>query len=319
MTPTEVTILADVDPSPPGQETLRTAINSGATSITFAPALSGSIYLGSQLTVNISVTINNNTGNSLGLAGNGTFRLLNIAAGRTVEIDNLEMDQGGGVLQGGGIYNAGTLALNGCYMRLNSTTGAGNTGGAIANAAGATLTLTNTQLFENTADYGGAISSSGTVTINAGTVIESNNARKDGGGIWNGGTGDVAKLTITDGVVVNDNSAGEYGGGIFNGGDLTMGASSLTYNHAQAKGGGLYSSFGDAILTGTDIEQNEATNADGKGGGFYLHNSGSLTLTSCTLSNNTAPTGAGGAWETGSDYTKGTGNTITDPVVEVAP
>ncbi len=316
MTPVTVTSTADVDPSPPGLETLRSAINSNATSIDFAPGLSGTtIYLGKQLILNVRVTINNTTANVITLMGNGTFRLIQTKAGTTDEIDNLEMDQGGGVLQGGGIYNAGTLTLSGCYMRLNSTTGAGNTGGAIANAAGATLTLNHTQLYENTADYGGAISSSGTVTINSGTVIESNNANRDGGGIWNGSIDGGGQLTITDHVVVNDNSAGEYGGGIFNGGDLTMGASSLTYNHAQVKGGGLYSSNGDAILTGTDIEQNQATNATAEGGGFFLL-SGTLTLKNGTLRNNIAPTGAGGAWVTG--WTDGGGNTITDGVVKVA-
>jgi hypothetical protein len=118
--------------------------------------------------------------------------------------------------------------------------------------------------------------------------------------------------------VVNDNSAAAFGGGIFNAGTLTMGASSLTYNKAGDSGGGLYTFdlSASASLTGTDIEYNQATN---KGGGFYLGGGGSLTLTYSTLSNNTAPVGAGGAWATGSHYNDNGGNTITDQVVEVAP
>jgi hypothetical protein len=306
---TIVTSLAHVDPPPPGKVTLRSAIGSGATSITFDPSVSGNIYLTSQLDINETVSIsNNNPGTSIDLIGNGTFGLIETEDGTDVEIDNLYFEQGGGVNQGGGILNQGSLTLNGCYMRLCSTSGATGGGGAICNLG--TLTLENTTLTENTSYNGGAIDNQplGQVNILTGTVIESNNATSGGGGIANFGT-----VTIGDNVVVNDNSSGGVGGGIYNAGTLTMGQSSLTYNHADNKGGGLFTTEGTAKLTGTDIEQNQATNAAGEGGGFYL-DSGSLTLDGCTLSNNTAPLGNGGAYHKPAAPVL-IGGTITDQVV----
>jgi hypothetical protein len=224
LTPVTVNSLADMlAPPPPGMVTLRSAITFGATSIDFAPNVSGTINLVATLPTLKGVTINNATGNSIQLLGNWTFRLIETQGGTTNEIDNLQMDQGGGVAGGGGIDNNGSLTLNGCYMSLNEATD----GGAISNNASATLTLVNTTLFEDHADNtGGGIwnSADGQVNIYSGSVIESCSAT-NGGGIGNNGD-----LTITDSVLVKDNGASSYGGGIYNAtnGTVTMGASTLT-------------------------------------------------------------------------------------------
>jgi hypothetical protein len=305
-----VTNLNDSVPSAAGslRRAIEDGIAAGSASITFAAGLSGTINLAAPLptfTVNIFIAA---TPNTIVVNGGGNFQCFKTAAGTTDEIDNLEIDQGSAV-SGGGIWNAGSLTLNNCYMRLCN---ASLSGGAIYNGEGI-LNLTNTQIYESTAQFGGAILNDGVgqVNIYSGTVIESNNATTDGGGIWNSQEGTVA---IGDNVVVNDNHASRSGGGILNEGNLTMGYSSLTYNTADRSGGGLYSIAGgtDIVkLTGTDIENNSAAN---KGGGFYLA-TGSLTLDTCTLSNNTSPFGPGGAWKTGSTYNPPIGGTITDKVV----
>jgi predicted outer membrane repeat protein len=318
LTPVTVNSLADMPlPPPPNIITLRSAIDSGVTSIDFAPGLSGDINLNPTLstlpTLKNGTIINNATGNSIRVKGNWAFQLINTKNGANVEIDNLEMDQGGGVNYGAGIDNAGNLTLKNCYMTLNQ---ANMWGGAIYNGLGDSVTLEDTTLFENTASqYGGAIYSAGggSVTIGSGSVIESNSATF-GGGIYNS-----AELTIS-GATVTNNGASKYGGGIYNldFGTVTMSGASLTNNYSSDLGGGLYSK-GTVTLEATDIKYNSAANA---GGGFYLASGGSngpasLTLTYCTLSNNISPVGAGGAWQTGTHYTDNGGNTITNPVVEV--
>jgi hypothetical protein len=285
LTPVTVNSLADmpVPQTPPNLITLRSAIASGATYIDFAPSVSGNINLYTELPTLNGVTINNATGNGITVLGDWNFRLIETAPGTTNEIDNLDLEQGGGVNTGAGISNSGSLTLNGCYMSLCS---ANQTGGAIANAASATLTLDNTTLYENT----------------AGTA---------GGGIWNSADGTVY---IDSGSAIDNNSS-TLGGGIANYGGLTSTGAEVKYNGASDSGGGIYNgALGTTTMTTTDIEYNKATNA---GGGFYVK-SGSLTLTYSTLSNNTAPVGfgAGGAVSIagGGSWTDNGGNTITDPV-----
>jgi len=279
----QVTNLADmpVSQTPPNMVTLRSALSTaGVTSITFAPTLSGNINLYTSLPTLNGVTINNTTGNSIGVMGSFNFGLVQTAAGTTNEIDNLELMQGGGVDDGGGILNLGSLTLNGCYISLCI---ANASGGAIANGPRATLTLQNTTLYQNTAEVGGGIAnaSGGVVDIYSGSAIESNSSAE--------------------------------GGGISNAGELTINGAVVKYNGSSDLGGGIYSE-GTVTMMNTDIEYNKATNG---GGGFYLASSGSLMLTYCTLSNNTSPVGAGGAWKTGSSYINNGGNNITDPVVQV--
>jgi hypothetical protein len=313
VTPVTVNSTADMlGTPPPGIITLRKAIGDGATSIDFSPNVSGGVInLVATLPTLNGVTISNNTGNPITVLGNFHFQLIQTAARTSNEIDNLELEQGGGVDDGGGILNAGSLTLSGCYISLCSAT---SNGGAIYNnGAGATLTLENTTLFRNTAGWGGAIfNSNGEVNVYSGSIIDDNNATA-GGGIWN----DSGTLDITGASVVKNNKASGNGGGIYNfGGTLTVSGASLTNNTAGDRGGGLFSD-GTANLTAMDIEYNSASNA---GGGFYLL-TGRLTLAFSTLSNNLAPpgAGAGGAYSVGggASWTNNGGNTITDPVVAV--
>jgi hypothetical protein len=110
LTPVTVTSTADmpVAQTPPGMVTLRSAIASGATSIDFSPSVSGNINLYTTLPTLNGVTINNATGNSITVLGSFNFQLIQTAVGKTNEIDNLELEQGGGVDKGGGIYNNGS-------------------------------------------------------------------------------------------------------------------------------------------------------------------------------------------------------------------
>ncbi|MCI0376995.1 MAG: hypothetical protein L0215_05280 [Gemmataceae bacterium] len=237
----------------------------------------------------------------------GEFRIFTINAGATANLIGLEIANGraragGGEWSsfGGGILNFGTLSLYSVVIHDNV---ADNSGGGIMNAAGASLTVRDSDLYYNRAmtGGGGAILNAGQAVIEDGSDIYVNEAVL-GGGLYNF-TG--AQLTITSGSQLNSNTASSNGGGIYNLGTLTMSNAILANNETTSgNGAGLYS-MGTANLTSVSITSNHATGANSKGGGVYVR-SGTTTLTTCTISGNTcglAGGGNGGCWFPGATLT----------------
>jgi hypothetical protein len=115
-----------------------------------------------------------------------------------------------------------------------------------------------------------------------------------GGGINNDGT-----LTVSE-CFIQDNTAGHTGGkggGIYNDGDLLVHRTLVLANHADQKyesqGGGIFNAA-DGIATAFEssvvgnVTEGDAPFWFGKGGGIY--NAGMFTLSSSTVSGNTAYT-----------------------------
>ena len=136
-------------------------------------------------------------------------RAFDIRPGGNATVSRLTISGGNAQQVGGGLRNAGTLALNNSVIEGNNTgqTGPVNErrGGGIYNLGSGTLTLDN-------------------------TVVQNNQSFGDGGGIFNFG-GDVE---LTDSTV-SGNTAGDDGGGISNrnGGSLTLTRSTVSNNTAQ--------------------------------------------------------------------------------------
>ena len=180
------------------------------------------------------------------ISAHGASRVFQVDAGVTASISGLTISDGSAD-HGGAIISAGTLALDGCAIRLNSVatdggaiynTGklsvsnstfssnlAGNAGGAIFNASGATLTVSNSTFADNSAGggsnalpaqlVGGAIANAaGTLNVADSTFFGNNAApMSEGGAIANSGN-----LTA-----VNDTIAGNQGpGGIANTGSALL-------------------------------------------------------------------------------------------------
>ncbi len=95
-----------------------------------------------------NITINGN-GAVIEGAGSTPFRLFSISSGANVVLDNLTIEQGSSE-QGGGVYNAGTLALTNDVLTGNSATG---NGGAVFNDG--TLTQSSTSFSNNSAGGSG--------------------------------------------------------------------------------------------------------------------------------------------------------------------
>jgi hypothetical protein len=124
-----------------------------------------------------------------------------------------------------------------------------------------------------------------------------------GGGIFNRGG-----LTLTN-CTLTDNSSPEGGGGIFNAGGLTLTNCTLTRNSAF-KGGGIENLAGVVVLANCTLNRNSACDGGGienggiDNGRFPNFNQASLTLTNCTLTDNTA-SGHGGGIENGGTFNEG--------------
>jgi len=139
---------------------------------------------------------------------------------------------------GGGIYNNGalsggaaTLTIRNSNVYANYSTGYG---GGIFNAGflsgSATLTVTNSILFENHANFGAGIANDGDSSGNAALTISNstfsiNYADGRGGGIYSDGFSGNARLTVTN-CTLSGNRAPD-GGGIYNAGN-NLGVATLT-------------------------------------------------------------------------------------------
>jgi len=175
---------------------------------------------------------------------------------------------------------------------------------AIAVSTGATLTLTNSTVKENTSSSaGGGIRNDGILTL-VDTTVEANTAASatfgSGGGIYN-----IGMLTLTANSKVRDNeSFGGPGGGIQNdGGEVVVeGGSEISSNKAFAtdpvgrlnRGGGISNVNGTVTVRNSLIEGNRAL---GRGGGLSSTGSSAQTqIIDTTVSRNTSKGVGGGFW-----------------------
>lgn len=153
-------------------------------------------------------------------------------------------------------------------------------------------------------DGGGAYLSNGEFMMNGGSVLSCTSSRNGGGVYLGGGT-----LSMEGGSI--ENCEAENGGAMYiAGGASNMNGGSLKRNTAQKDGGAVYvtntsAEFG-GVTSGIIISENAAGE---NGGGLFIEqneelegNDGAfvITITTGTLSDNTAGAGGGGIYQTGS-------------------
>ncbi len=161
--------------------------------------------------------------------------IFTVAGGATVVLSGVTIT--GGVGNGGGIFNQGTLTLNDSTVSGNvagDPTNGGGTGPGIWNHTDATLTLNGCTVSGNSAkgnlsyspSRGGGIANYGTLTLNDSTVSGNSASQGFGGGISNSlGTSTLALNHST----VSGNSATD-GGGIDNRGTLASRSTLIARN-----------------------------------------------------------------------------------------
>ena len=121
------------------------------------------------------------------------------------------------------------------------------------------LTVTDSTLRENTAEYGGGICSDGGLTVTNSTFI-GNTAEQLGGGIFIASFG--APLKVTNSMFVG-NKAEQLGGGIFSLSiDVSVTNTTIAGNSALT-GGGIWS-FGNLVLVNSIVALNSAEDYGGR-------------------------------------------------------
>jgi uncharacterized repeat protein (TIGR01451 family) len=218
--------------------------------------------------------------------GEDARRGITVNSGVTAIVERFTV-QNGSSNEGGGIRNAGTLTLTNGIVSSNTASDVYDSGGGIYNTSTGILTLDNTAVSGNTADYdgGGIYNSEGTMTLTNSTV-SGNTAGYGVGGIFNG----YGTLILTNSTV-RDNTANRYSGGILNGsGAMTLNNSTISGNTADYDGGGIGNDSGTVTLNNSTVNGNMGS----QGGGIRNINNGILTLNNSTVSHNTSSVYGGG-------------------------
>jgi hypothetical protein len=243
-------------------------------------------------------TITGPGANLLSVSGNNARRVFQVDHGVTATISGLTISGGMANTFGGGLDNqGGDATLTDCRVEQNT---ANEWGGGLANAAGSMLILNNCTVAFNSVPtgasenfgLGGGLWNTGTATLT--DCGFASNKGTLGSGLFNDREG-VLSLTS---VKVMHNTASE-GAGLFNrGGNATLTDCTVSGNKASPQGGGLYNAVGGTLsLTGCMVSDNTATGFThpfGESGGGGLFSLGTTTLTDCTVSGNSGDENGGG-------------------------
>ncbi len=309
----------------------------------------GSVSLGDDIELTSALQLVNGAKLSLNLNGYTLRRYVETASngGSVITIsensaltiidtsgENIGTITGGNAINGGAVYNEGTLNISGGTFTASKTT---KDGGCIYNTG--TLNITGGVISENTAGgNGAAIYSSGTAVIENADISDNIKAI-NGGAIANYGT-----MTIKD-CTINNNTATNSGGGIYNGNNADnpctleiSGNTTINYNNAK-QGGSIYADTNSTVtLTSGELKRNKTS---GEGGGVYVQtnatfimtdgvitnsvadanggavmNYGTVTMTGGTINNNTSELNGGGIYQAGTLNMQGavvvTNNSLED-------
>jgi len=249
---------------------LEEALTTGG-KITFA--CEGNIIVAPEISISTNTVIDA-TDRNVTLSGGNINRVIRVESFATLDLINIKISNGFHSTWGGGIYIL----------------------------EGSTVTLSNSTVSGNKADWGGGIFNRGTVTLTNSTV-SGNEASELGGGIYNafntlnltnstvsGNTGDGianrsgATATLTNSTVFGNTQNGD-GGGIYNDydGTVTLINTTVSGNEGNGWGGGVMN-FATVIFSNSTVYGNKA---GGSGGGIANVYSGTVTMTNSIIADNT--------------------------------
>jgi hypothetical protein len=258
---------------------------------------------------NLTIQGNGDTIERSQAPGTWEFRLFDVAAGASLTLSNLTVQDGQVYGAGGGIYSSGSLSLEPGTLITNNEAAYPGEGGGVYVASG-TATLTNA-----------AVSGNAALGYTFDPFYYGPTGPGEGGGLYvAGGTVTLTNVTVSSNAAQGaDKAAGEGGGLYVAGGTVTLTNSILSSNSARGgmnsyptgfagtgAGGALYVAGGTVTLTDDTLSSNSAVGGAGgstylagggyAGGGGVAVTAGTVTLTGDILSSNSAVGGAAG-WD----------------------
>ncbi len=268
------------------EQGIRNAIAAGGGPYTFDCATPTTIVTAAEIVIDNNVILDGQ--GKLTVDANAGHRVLSVAADATAELIGFTVTGGSTVESGGGILNAGTLALTNSTISGNSA----QSSGGVRNLETGTLTIANSVISQNTAaQFGGGMHNFGQAEI-VDTTISNNTAESGSGGVSNRSG---ATLTLTSSLVQGNTSA-LGAGGISNAGTMTLTTTTILGNEAGTSGGGVSNNDGVLTLANATVSGN-ASGTDG--GGVWNDDASVVTLTNSTISENTAINQGGGIFSGG--------------------
>ncbi len=288
----DVVVMANVVPNDGGGVLLQNGsltLTNSVVSGNSAGFYGGGIHNASGALVVASSTIGDNSAGRLG----GGIRLTGDASATlsaSIVSENLAIRAGPDTGEGGGVWVG-----NGCTLEVaDASTIASNQtdgiGGAVRIEEGASALIEGAStIASNHALRGGGIFTQGTLVVSD-TVIGSNSADDEGGGVHQ--EVDLPGGATVDRTTVSANVAGNSGGGWFvRRGTLAISASTISANQAGSGGGGLAVAVNAAPPVVSIESSTLAGNLTAGDSGGAIRNLGTLTLTNSTLSGNGASSG----------------------------
>ncbi len=243
--------------------TIWNALNGATVSGDTIDLAGGTYDLGDTLDVTLpgSLTFQAEAGPAPVLDGQGLVQIMEIAAGSTVTLSGVTVENGRSSSGGGGIYNDGNVLLQGSIITGNTdaTSASSTAGGGLANAGQATVVdSTFSGNTESNNSWGGAISNQLGGTLNViGSTFAGNQAAGGcacgaAGAIANFGTATFVGSTFWDNV-----TNGGDGGAIETQGTLTVigntfGGGNKTNNLASG-GGDIFDQSGATVYAAGNI------------------------------------------------------------------
>jgi predicted outer membrane repeat protein len=254
---------ADILIPPPGVVTLRSAIAA-------ANAAPGDNVI--ELTVPgiyRAVHLDGSGTGAFGIDGNSSGSLLiENTSGGAVTVDANQLSRVFSIDSGGPGF---TVSMTGFTITGGLALGAvpSSDGGAILNLNGVVLNLSQMVLTNNTAASGGAVFTTGTMTL-VDDLISNNQASGGNGGAIETVNTDFATVTVTD--------------------------TTVAHNVAAANGGAIDSPGLNLVISGSTFDDNIANGSGGgAGGGAVSIGNDQVSIANSTLFGNSAPAGEGGA------------------------
>lgn len=279
------------------------------------------------ITKNVIINLDGHTINRNLLRATANGQVIKINSGVTVTINgpgtitggyNKEPESGEtGTIDGGGIYNMGTLTLNNvtvsgnqCVKKNQNSTDATARGGGIYSGQNSYLYINGCLIKDNRAQGGaGGLFVYKTKECTIGdysdskstihTSISSNNSLDKGGGIRVNGNTTLTNCIIRTNEVNNGtNLSVANGGGIhLDEGNLTLNNCTINNNTASKYGGGIYAIKGTITTKDCEINYNQSydsnMNFEGRGGGVYMH-SGTFKMEGGSIRSNASNMANGG-------------------------